>query len=90
MSKIKNYDRALYKSDFDAVVGFVKDSYLHQYDFNVCSAKGLEDVLGYLCINHIPHTYNKFDAIDGLSLISIVFGDNVEYSYSFWCNLKEE
>lgn len=90
MSKMKNFDRALYKSDFDAVVTFVKEGRLSNYDFNVCSAEGFDNVLGYLCINNIPHTYQSYKAIDGLTLISIVFGDEAQRSYSFWCNLKEE
>ena len=89
MSKMKNYDRALYKSDFDAVVHFVKESYLTNYDFNVCSAEGFDNVLGYLCVNNISHTFHRVDAF-GLALITIVFGNEVEYSYSFWCKLKEE
>lgn len=90
MSKLKNFDRAQYKSDFDAVVGFVKEGYLSNYDFGVCSAEGFDNVLWYLCANNIPHTYYHIDTIGSLSIISIVFGDNVEYSYSFWCKLKEE
>ena len=90
MSKIKNYDRALYKSDFDAVVHFIREGHLSEYDFSVCSAEGFENALGYLCVNNIPHTYQSYNAIDGLTLISIVFGDEARRSYSFWCNLKEE
>ena len=90
MSKIKNYDRALYKSDFDAVAHFIREGHLSEYDFGVCSAEGFNNALEYLCVNNIPHTYQSYDAIDGLTLISIIFGDNVQYSYCFWCKLKGE
>lgn len=82
MSKIKNFDRALYKSDFDAVAGLIKEGHSDNYDFNVCSIEAFENALTYLCVNDIKHTYHTYYAF-GLMLISIVFGD--EYSYSFWC-----
>lgn len=82
MSKLKNFDRAQYRSDFDAVVGFIKEGRLDNYDFNVCSVEAFKNALAYLCVNDIKHTYHTYYAF-GLMLISIVFGD--EYSYSFWC-----
>lgn len=87
---MKNFDRALYESDFDAVMSFIKEAHLSNYDFPVCSAEGFNNVLGYLCLNNIPHTYHQIEVFNDLSLISIVFGDNVEYSCSFWCRLKRE
>lgn len=89
MSKIKNFDRAMYKSDFDAVVGFIKEGYSDAYDFNVSAAYAFENVLTYLCLNNIPHQYHIVKIWD-LSLITIAFGDNVEYSYSFFSTYKEE
>lgn len=89
MSKIKNFDRAQYKSDFDAVVGFIKEGYSDAYDFNVSAAYAFENVLSYLCLNNIPHQYYIIRSW-GLSLITIVFGDDIEYSYSFFSTYKEE
>lgn len=89
MGKIKNFSRALYKSDFDAVVSFIKEGYSDAYDFNVSAAYAFENVLSYLCLNNIPHQYHIVRIWD-LSLITIVFGDNIEYSYSFFSTYKED
>jgi hypothetical protein len=89
MSKIKNFCRSLYKSDYDAVVSFVKDGHLDTYDFNVCSSDGFKNVLGYLCFNNIPHCYYIVKSV-GLSLITVTFGDNYSHTYSFWSTYKEE
>lgn len=89
MSKMKNFDRALYKSDFDAVVEFVNEGLLSNYNFNVSADWAFENVLSYLCLNNIPHQYHIVKTWD-LSLITIVFGNDVEYSYSFFSTYKEE
>lgn len=89
MSKIKNLDRAQYKSDYDAIVSIVKESYLPNYDFNVCSKEGFNNILAYLCLNDIPHSYHLVNGY-GISCITINFGDVVEYSYSFWCEYEEK
>ena len=89
MSKVKNFDRAQYKSDFDAVVGFIKEGHTDAYDFNVSAGYAFENVLSYLCLNNIPHQYHIVKSW-GLSLITITFGDNTEYSYSFFSTYKEE
>ena len=88
MSKIKNYDRAQYKSDFDAIVAFAIESNLPNFNFNVVADWGFENMLSYLCLNNIPHQYHIVN-IWGLSLITIVFGHNTEYSYSFFSTYKE-
>lgn len=89
MSKIKNYDRALYKSDFDAVVEFVNEGLLPNYNFNVSAGWAFENVLSYLCLNNIPHQFHIVRSW-GISLITITFGNDVEYSYSFFSTYKEE
>lgn len=89
MSKLKKFDRAQYKSDFDAVVGFVKEGLLSNYNFNVSADWAFENVLSYLCLNNIPHQYHIVKSW-GLSLITITFGENTEYSYSFFSTYKEE
>lgn len=89
MSKMKNFDRALYKSDFDAVVEFVNEGLLSNYNFNVSADWAFENVLSYLCLNNIPHRYHIVRTW-GMSLITITFGDNTEYSYSFFSTYKEE
>ena len=89
MSKLKKFDRAQYKSDFDAVVGFVKEGLLPNYNFNVSADWAFENVLFYLCLNNIPHQYHIVKSW-GMSLITITFGDNTEYSYSFFSTYKEE
>lgn len=88
MSKIKNYDRALYKSDFDAVISFIKEGLLPNYNFNVSADWAFENVLSYLCLNNIPHQYHIVRTWE-ISLITITFGDNAEYSYSFFSIYKE-
>ena len=89
MSKIKNYDRALYKSDFDAVVEFVNEGLLPNYNFNVSAGWAFVNVLSYLCLNNIPHQFHIVRSW-GISLITITFGNDVEYSYSFFSAYKEE
>ena len=89
MNKLKNYDRAQYKSDFDAAVEFVKEGLLPNYNFNVSADWAFENVLSYLCLNNIPHQYHIIKSW-GLSLITITFGDSTEYSYSFFSTYKEE
>ena len=89
MSKMKNFDRALYKSDFDAVVEFVNEGLLPNYNFNVSADWAFENVLSYLCLNNIPHRYHIVRTW-GMSLITITFGDNTECSYSFFSTYKEE
>lgn len=88
MSKLKNFDRAQYKSDFDAIVAFAIEGNLPNYNFNVVADWGFENMLSYLCLNNIPHQYYIVN-IWGLSLITIVFGHNTEYSYSFFSTYKE-
>ena len=89
MSEMKNFDRALYESDFDAVVEFVNEGLLPNYNFNVSADWAFENVLSYLCLNNIPHQYHIVKTW-GMSLITIVFGNDVEYSYSFFSTYKEE
>ena len=89
MSKMKNFDRALYESDFDAVVEFVNEGLLPNYNFNVSADWAFENVLSYLRLNNIPHQYHIVRTL-GMSLITIVFGNDVEYSYSFFSTYKEE
>lgn len=89
MSKIKNFDRALYESDFDAVANFIKEGHSDAYDFNVSAAYAFENVLSYLCLNNIPHQYTLIRVGD-ISLITLIFGDNVEYSYTFFSTYKED
>ena len=88
MSKMKIFDRAQYESDFDAVVGFVNEGLLPNYSFNVSADWAFENVLSYLCLNNIPHQYHIVRTW-GMSLITITFGDNTEYSYSFFSTYKE-
>ena len=88
MSKLKKYDRAQYKSDFDAIVAFAIEGNLPNFNFNVVADWGFENMLSYLCLNNIPHQYHIVN-IWGLSLITIVFGHNTEYSYSFFSTYKE-
>ena len=85
MSKIKNYDRALYESHFEAIKSFISESHLPGYDFNVCSRQGASNALAYLCVNDIFHTYRTVRA-HGLCLITISWRENGEDgSYIFWC-----
>lgn len=88
MSKMKNFSRALYKSDLDAVVDFIKEGYSDAYDFNASAAYAFENALSYLCLNNIPHRYT-ITYIGNISLITLIFGDNVEYSYTFFSTYKE-
>ena len=89
MSKLKNFDRAQFKSDFDAIIAFAIEGILPNYNFNVVADWAFENMLSYLCLNKNPHQYH-IDKAWGFSLITIGFGDNTEYSYSFFSTYKEE
>ena len=89
MGKMKNFDRAWYKSDFDAIVGFIKEGYSDAYDFNVSVDWAFENALSYLCLNNIPHQYSIISVGD-VSLISLIFGDDVEYRYTFFSTYRED
>lgn len=89
MSKMKNFGRSLFKSDYEAVVSFIKEGHSDAYDFNVSAAFAFENALSYLCLNNIPHQYTII-YVGNMSLITLVFGDNVEYSYTFFSTYKEE
>ena len=85
MSKIKNFDRALYKSHYEAIRNFIGEEHLLGYDFNVCSKKGASNALAYLCVNNIEHTYHTTRA-HGLCLITISWREGKEHGrYCFWC-----
>jgi hypothetical protein len=89
MSKIKNFDRAQYESDFDAIIAFAIEGILPNYNFNVVAGWAFENMLTYLCLNSIPHQYSVVKSWN-FSLITLNFGDNVEYSYTFFSDYKEE
>lgn len=60
MSKMKNYDRALYPSIGRALHELREH---HRYtDSTVFSPLALEDCLGFLCVNNIPHSYSRSNA----------------------------
>lgn len=84
MSKIKNFDRALYKSSFEAVKYFIQEGRCDEYDFSVSSKEAAENALAYLCINNIPHHYHSVGGV-GLYVTTISWEeDGQEFSYSFW------
>jgi hypothetical protein len=85
MSKIKNFDPALYKSHFEAVKHFIQEGRHEEYDFNVCTKKAAENALAYLCINDIPHHYHTV-GLCGLYCMTIGWEiDGQDYAYCFWC-----
>ena len=85
MSKIKNFDPALYESHFEAVKHFITEDHCAQYDFNVCTKRAAENALAYLCINDIPHHYHTV-GLCGLYCTTIGWKvDGQDYAYCFWC-----
>ena len=85
MSKIKNFDPALYESHFEAVKQFIQEGHCAEYDFNVCTKEAANNALTYLCVNDIPHHYHTVGAL-GLYCVAIGWKENgQEYSYCFWC-----
>lgn len=88
MSKVKNFDRAQYKSNFDAIRSIIQEGHCAQYDFNVCSKKAAEEALFYLCENNIPHNYCSIGCLGlQLQLMTISWDDedSEEHAYCFWC-----
>lgn len=85
MSKIKNFEPALYESHFEAVKHFIQEGYCEQYDFNVCTKQAAENALAYLCVNNIPHYYRVIRAL-GLYCTTIVWEvDDQDDAFCFWC-----
>lgn len=86
MSKVKNFDPALYESNFEAIKSFIQEGHCAQYDFNVCTKEAAENALAYLCINNIPHEYHTVGSV-GLCLVTISWSDNYnrDHAYCFWC-----
>lgn len=85
MSKIKNFDFALYESHFEAIKSFIQEGHLARYDFNVCTKKAAENALAYLCVNDIPHHYHTV-RLCGMYCITIGWKeDGQNRSYCFFC-----
>lgn len=85
MSKIKNFDPAMYESHFEAVKQFIQEGHCAQYDFNVCTKKAAENALVYLCLNDIPHHYHTA-SLCGLYCTTISWEVDGQYcAYCFWC-----
>ena len=85
MSKIKNFDPALYKSHFEAVKHFIQEGRREEYDFSVSSKEAAENALAYLCVNDIPHHYHTVGAF-GMYCVTIAWEvDGEDYAYCFWC-----
>lgn len=86
MSKIKEYDRALYDSNFEAVKSFIDEGRLPNYSFGVCSMEAFNRALAYLCLNDIPHSYTCHCNFTP-TIITLIWEDG---NYTFWCEYKEE
>ena len=85
MSKIKNFDPALYKSHFEAVRSFIQEGHCPEYDFNVCTKEAASNALAYLCMNNIPHHIHSIGAC-GLYCTTIAWETEEESNaYCFWC-----
>ena len=85
MSKIKNFDPALYKSHFEAVRSFIQEGHCPEYDFNVCTKEAASNALAYLCMNDIPHHIHSIGAC-GLYCTTIAWETEEESNaYCFWC-----
>ena len=85
MSKIKNFDPALYESHFDAVKSIIQKGHVKEYDFPVCSKEAAEAALIYLCVNEVPHHYHVVGALD---MYCVTIGweeEDGDYAYCFWC-----
>lgn len=86
MSKIKNYDKSMYVSTFDAIKSFINEETLPNYSFGVCSMKAFNNALAFLCLNDIPHSYTRYSDFVP-TIITLTWNDG---SYTFWCEYKEE
>lgn len=85
MSKIKNFDSALYESHFEAIKSFIQEGHCAQYDFNVCTKEAAEKALYYLCVNDIPHRYHTV-GLCGMYCTTISWEeDGQDYAYCFFC-----
>lgn len=85
MSRIKDFNPAMYESNFEAIKTFIKEGHSDQYDFNVCTKRAAENALMYLCVNDIQHTYHVVSAC-GLYCTTISWADETgNCAYCFWC-----
>ena len=85
MSKMKNYDRTLYPTIGRALHDLREQ---HRYtDTNVYSPLALEECLGFLCVNDIPHSYTRHNA-NGLfgatDVVSLVWTEEDGEYYISW------
>lgn len=81
MSKIKNFEPALYESNFEAIKTFIKEGRSPNYNFEVYTKEAALNALNYLCVNNINHTITSTGA-QGIYLITLTWYDGF---YCFWC-----
>lgn len=95
MSKIKNYDLALYPSVSSGVYDFIKSGRINGYGFAIYSKKALSDVLTFLCVNNIHHSYTitplgaDFNRSGINSVITLSWeSDTGMDSFTFWSTIE--
>ena len=91
MSKIKNYDRALYESietGLRAVIRPHRFIQLGQALALTYTPKAYEEAMAFLCINDIPHTftYNPINSKLGARVLTITWteDDGTEKNLAWW------
>lgn len=91
MSKIKNYDLALYKSIEDGLKSVMAPHKFVQLDKAITmtyTPKGYECVMAFLCVNDIPHTFT-FNPVNSKLRARVVMvtwtePDDTEKNMAWW------
>ena len=97
MSKMKNFDLAMYESINDGVHHFINEGRLYDYAFQVYSEKALNGALAFLCLNDIQHSYTvtplcaDFAKFDVHSVVCLSWeGDEKRESFTFWSTMEAD
>lgn len=91
MSKIKNYDRALYESieiGLRAVISLHRFVQLGEVLALTYTPKAYEEAMAFLCVNDIPHTftYNPINSKLGARVLTVTWSedDGTEKNLAWW------
>lgn len=92
MSVIKHFSKDLYPSIQDAVLEILNEHIVSSFSAAenytlIYGSKALDDVLGFLAFNNIPHQYMKLPAPAGADcdeLISVVWNGPGEVGHEVW------
>ena len=87
MGKVKNYDKSLYPSVYDAIYEIMDKHLLTVADISIYSSKAFDEVCLFLAENDIKHQYTILSAPAGAEcdeIISLMWVDGASYGNEVW------